>query len=59
MRNDVDPKADSAGRGTGDSARKKKAYRTPRLAVYGDLQHLAMAKLGARADGGGKPVTKV
>jgi hypothetical protein len=40
-------------------SRKKKPYRPPRLVAYGDLRTLTMAKGGSRADGGGKPSTKV
>ena len=36
-----------------------KRYRSPRLAVYGELGRIAMAKGGVRADGPGKPATKV
>ncbi len=31
---------------------KKKAYRSPRLVVHGDLRHLTMAKGGTKKDGG-------
>jgi hypothetical protein len=36
----------------------RKPYQAPRLTVYGDLHRIAQAKGGAKADGGGKPVTK-
>ena len=39
--------------------RPKKRYRSPRLAVYGELGRIAMSKGGVRADGPGKPATKV
>ena len=38
---------------------QKKRYRSPRLAVYGELGRIAMAKGGVKADGPGKPATKV
>ena len=37
---------------------KKRPYRTPELAVHGDLKALTMAKGGGSADGAGKPRTK-
>jgi hypothetical protein len=37
---------------------KKKAYRPPRLRVYGDLRRLTMGKGGQNNDGTGKPKTK-
>jgi len=36
----------------------KQPYRTPRLAVYGDLAALTRSKSGTRADGHGKPRTR-
>jgi hypothetical protein len=38
---------------------QKKRYRSPRLAVYGELGRIAMAKGGVRGDGSGAPRTKV
>ncbi len=42
---------------------RRKPYRSPRLVVYGDLRRLtkmfAMAKGGAKGDGGGVPMTRV
>ncbi len=38
---------------------KKKPYRPPRLVVYGDLRRLTLSKQGTRADGGGKPATRL
>ncbi len=40
------------------ASRPKKAYRPPRLTVYGKLRQLTRAKGGAANDGGGKPRTK-
>ncbi len=37
----------------------KKPYRKPRLTVHGDIRALTAAKAGSRADGAGKPRTKV
>ncbi len=37
---------------------RKKPYRGPRLAVYGELRSLTMAKGGGAQDGAGKPKTK-
>jgi hypothetical protein len=37
----------------------KKPYRKPRLKVHGDLRALTRAKGGNRADGAGKPRTKL
>ena len=55
-----------SGRDTGDGepkreepARPKRSYRTPRLAVYGSLRHLALGVGGKRADGGGNPKSKL
>ena len=60
MRKKTAPDADSAAREPGESARTKKPYQAPRLAVYGDLRHIAMVKGGARGDTGkGSPATKV
>ena len=60
MRKKTAPDADSAAREPGESARTKKPYQAPRLAVYGDLRHIAMVKGGARGDAGkGSPATKV
>ncbi len=37
----------------------KKAYRSPRLVVYGDLRHLTMGASGPNRDGGaGSPKSK-
>jgi len=38
---------------------QKKRYRSPRLAVYGELGRIAMAKGGVKADSPGVPRTKV
>ncbi len=40
-------------------ARPKKPYRKPRLKVHGDIRALTAAKAGTKADGAGKPSTKV
>ena len=40
------------------ASQSKKAYRPPRLTVYGNLRQLTRAKGGASNDGGGKPRTK-
>lgn len=37
---------------------KKKAYRPPRLVVYGDLRRLTKAKGGNKGDGSGKVNTR-
>ncbi len=37
----------------------KKPYRPPRLVVYGDLRRLTLSKKGTRADGAGKPATRL
>ena len=36
----------------------KRPYRTPRLVTYGNLRELALAKGGAKGDGGGVPASK-
>ena len=41
------------------SARRKKAYRKPRLKVHGDIRALTGAKAGTKTDGPGKPRTKL
>ncbi len=41
--------SDSESRDQGETSRK--AYRTPKLTVYGDLRHLALAKGGKKSDG--------
>lgn len=41
------------------SEEKRKPYRPPRLAVYGDLRHLTLAKGSTNNDGTGKPATKL
>jgi hypothetical protein len=59
MRKKTAPDADSAAGEPGESTRTKKPYQAPRLAVYGDLRHIAMVKGGTKADGGkGSPATK-
>jgi hypothetical protein len=40
------------------TARNKKRYHTPHLAIYGDLRRLTMAKIGNKSDGAGKPATR-
>lgn len=37
---------------------KRKAYRPPRLVVYGDFRSLTRAKGGTKSDGGGKANTR-
>ena len=37
---------------------KKKAYRSPRLVVYGDFRSLTRGKGGTADDGVGKPSTR-
>lgn len=39
--------------------RSKKPYRKPQLKVHGDIRALTGAKAGTKADGAGKPSTKV
>lgn len=39
--------------------KKKRAYRTPKLKVYGDLRRLTRTKGGAGNDGAGKPKTRL
>lgn len=39
--------------------RSKKPYRKPRLKVHGDIRALTGSKAGNRADGAGKPRTKL
>jgi hypothetical protein len=36
----------------------KRSYRRPRLVMYGNLRELALAKGGAKGDGGGTPPSK-
>ena len=38
---------------------KKRPYRTPKLTTHGDLRLLTRTKHGDRADGLGKPKTRV
>ena len=46
-------------RDEGAKQAERRPYQSPRLVVYGNLPKLvAMAKPGARADGGGLPKTK-
>lgn len=39
--------------------RPKKPYRKPTLKVHGDIRALTGAKAGTKADGAGKPRTKL
>ena len=48
---------DAEQQAPGGAARKP--YRAPRLVTYGSLPQLALAKGGARNDGGGNPASKV
>ena len=36
----------------------RKPYRTPRLAVHGDIRTLTGTKKGTKSDGASKPVTR-
>lgn len=40
-------------------ASRKKPYRKPRLKVHGDIRALTAKKAGRRADGAGKPRTRL
>lgn len=59
MRKELEPKAGFSSAETVASPETKKPYQPPRLAVYGDLRHLALAKNGRRNDGKGLPTTRV
>ena len=52
---------EDASHGSEDAAptRGRKPYRAPRLAVYGDLHRIALAKHGTAGDGMGVPATKI
>ena len=41
------------------TAPQEKPYSTPRLAVYGNLRDITLAKGGSKGDAGGKPKTRV
>jgi hypothetical protein len=45
-------------KGTTKADSGKKAYRTPKLVVHGDLRDVTRAKTGGANDGSGKPHTK-
>jgi len=44
---------------TAVAATAKKQYRTPKLETYGSVTEITSAKGGIRADGGGRPSTKI
>lgn len=51
--------ADSTGKVRMKRRRSKKPYRKPQLKVHGDIRALTGAKAGTKADGAGKPRTKL
>jgi hypothetical protein len=47
-----------AAAGHAPSSKKRKPYQSPKLAEYGDLRRIVMAKASNRFEATGKPATK-
>jgi hypothetical protein len=59
MRKQFEPTNDSRQPTKNDSDEQpRRPYRTPQLTTYGNLRELALAKGGAKGDGGGVPPSK-